>query len=218
MHMAFTISHGGVSAASFQTTLVPLYQTRSENAQSSGLIGKLIGMVILISCFFHVIPHLWTKSCFFIYDPKKWHWMFSDTTCGHIIDVILSYTTRAVLVFIASLDFTTLICMRVKHKNFDGMSADVAQRMRHKREMRFVKQTVYQNALFLCQTVVISYISVHVEGKWNIFVTNTYVSEICFALDGFIIVLLHFRFSLIGMKAIDAKSAKGTCHHFPKAN
>ncbi|KAJ1369458.1 hypothetical protein KIN20_030927 [Parelaphostrongylus tenuis] len=89
----------------------------------------------------------------------------------------------------------------IKFYDFDGAGSDVAQRNRRQMEVRFFKQTVYQNALFLYKGISLYCISQLFDNKWAIFFTHTFPLEFCHALDGFIVVLFHFRLSLIGIKS-----------------
>ncbi|KAJ1372792.1 hypothetical protein KIN20_035055 [Parelaphostrongylus tenuis] len=62
------------------------------------------------------------------------------------------------------------------------------------------KQTVYQNALFLYPQISYYCIRPLIGSKWGLFFTETFLWELCYGLDGFIMVLFHFRLSQINIK------------------
>ncbi|KAJ1369345.1 hypothetical protein KIN20_030782 [Parelaphostrongylus tenuis] len=124
----------------------------------------------------------------------------SNTSCGYMFSLIDFYSVLTVLILIFLLDCTTSICLRVKHSgmtshNFGAIHADIAQQKRLKVEIRFFKQALCENALFVLQHISYHCISPLSENRLAAFMTSTLAWELCIALDGFIIVLYHFRFS-----------------------
>ncbi|KAJ1358321.1 hypothetical protein KIN20_016724 [Parelaphostrongylus tenuis] len=68
-------------------------------------------------------------------------------------------------------------------------------------EVRFLKQTVCQNALFVYQEISFYCFYPLFESNWGVFFTSTFTWELWHAVDGFIIVLFHFRLSQIGINS-----------------
>ncbi|PIO68054.1 hypothetical protein TELCIR_10175 [Teladorsagia circumcincta] len=77
-------------------------------------------------------------------------------------------------------------------------TTNVAIRRRRHLEVRFFWQTLYQNVVFFYELSSFYYICNLFENEWLVFFTSTFAWEICHALDGFVIVLFHFRWSELG--------------------
>ncbi|KJH42834.1 hypothetical protein DICVIV_11165 [Dictyocaulus viviparus] len=83
----------------------------------------------------------------------------------------------------------------------------VAERRQFKMETRFFVQTLYENVLFFYVTTNFYYISTLFDNHWIVFFTSTFLWEICLGIDGFIVVLLHFRLSHLSIKILQNKSS-----------
>uniref|UniRef100_A0A7I4YPX5 G_PROTEIN_RECEP_F1_2 domain-containing protein n=1 Tax=Haemonchus contortus TaxID=6289 RepID=A0A7I4YPX5_HAECO len=151
--------------------------------------------------FCHIIAYFWTDTCFIYYDPISWVWIFADTFCGHVISTYTDfYTSLAVLTVILLLDCTTLFKLRrnirmMKAQSHDVKLSNCAIRRRRQTEVRFFWQTLCQNATFFYELSNFYYFCTLFENPWLVFLTSTFAWEICHALDGFVVVLFHFRFS-----------------------
>ncbi|KAJ1369346.1 hypothetical protein KIN20_030783, partial [Parelaphostrongylus tenuis] len=150
------------------------------------------------------------ESCFVFFDTVKWMVTFPDTPCGHIISSIDFYCIQTVLTTIFLLDCTTLIFLRIQHTstkslNPSGNLTDAAQRKRQQTEIRFLKQALCENALLICQHISYHCIRPLFENRWAIYFASTFPWELSNALDGFIIVLFHFRFSHLIKKSSPTK-------------
>ncbi|KAK6039328.1 hypothetical protein COOONC_23167, partial [Cooperia oncophora] len=65
-------------------------------------------------------------------------------------------------------------------------------------------QTLCQNVTFFYELFNFYYICNFFEDQWPVFFTTTFAWEICHAMDGFIFVLFHFRWSQFGKTQINA--------------
>ncbi|KAK5974509.1 Serpentine Receptor class X [Trichostrongylus colubriformis] len=165
---------------------------------------KNTSVVVAIAWFLgfcHIIAYFWTDTCFIYYDSASWLWIFADTVCGYVISTYTDcYTSISVLTAILLLDCTTLFMLRkntkkLKAQSHDTKSSDFAIHRRRQTEVRFFWQTLYQNATFFYEISNFYYVCNLFENRWLVFFTSTFAWEICHALDGFIIVLFHFRWS-----------------------
>ncbi|KAJ1354059.1 hypothetical protein KIN20_010868 [Parelaphostrongylus tenuis] len=89
--------------------------------------------------------------------------------------------------------------------NLAGNQTDVFQRKRHKIGVRFIKQVICQNTLFLFQEFSYFCTCPFFESQWAVFFSSTFVWEMTPALDGLIVVLFHFRFSHFGGRFMKKK-------------
>ncbi|KAJ1363533.1 hypothetical protein KIN20_023420 [Parelaphostrongylus tenuis] len=107
----------------------------------------------------------------------------------------------------------------MKFHNSNGIRSNVVQRKRHELEVRFFKQTMCQNALFIYLQV--SYcVCLLFENKWAIFSAQTISWCLCHGLDGLIIALFHFRLSQVRMRTAPTKRSMviATLSHKRKNN
>ncbi|WKY03676.1 hypothetical protein Q1695_004992 [Nippostrongylus brasiliensis] len=152
--------------------------------------------------FCHIIAYFWTDTCYVFYESSVWAWKFADTYCGYIISIYFDcYVSLTVLVAILVLDCSTFIKLRLTNKSTQQNSTtttnEATQRKRRQTEVRFFWQTVCQNITFFYEQSNFYYIATLSTNLWYVFFTSTFAWEICHALDGFIVVLFHFRLSLM---------------------
>ncbi|KAJ1364898.1 hypothetical protein KIN20_025089 [Parelaphostrongylus tenuis] len=72
-------------------------------------------------------------------------------------------------------------------------------------QVRFFKQTLCQNALFICTLISFQYIYPLIDDLCAKFFISILLWELNYALDGLIVMLLHFRFSHLGIKLLQKK-------------
>ncbi|VDO65946.1 unnamed protein product [Haemonchus placei] len=85
--------------------------------------------------------------------------------------------------------------VKLKAQSHDVKLSNCAIRRRRQTEVRFFWQTLCQNATFFYELSNFYYFCTLFENPWLVFLTSTFAWEICHALDGFVVVLFHFRFS-----------------------
>ncbi|CAO4375911.1 unnamed protein product [Caenorhabditis nigoni] len=170
--------------------LLPILQASFIFSRHNTLV--IIAIVWFIA-FCHIFPYFWYDECYITYDPISWTWNFAATRCGHIISTYTDYyTSVAIFIAMSSVDFSTLILLIIHRKHSHFTSNDEAIK-RRKVEIRFFMQSCLQGILFFYEIFNFYYVSTLNTNQWYVFFTATFAWEICHCLDGFVVVLFHFR-------------------------
>uniref|UniRef100_A0A1I7TQ55 7TM_GPCR_Srx domain-containing protein n=1 Tax=Caenorhabditis tropicalis TaxID=1561998 RepID=A0A1I7TQ55_9PELO len=167
-----------------------------------GLIFNFLGITVVMKnpilknsfgtlCLSHSIANY--DQCYITYDPITWTWNFAPTKCGFVISTYTDYyTSVAIFCAMSSVDFTTLILL-VTHRKHSHFTSNEESVKRRKVEIRFFMQSCLQGILFFYEIFNFYYVSTLNPNQWYVFFTATFAWEICHCLDGFVVVLFHFR-------------------------
>ncbi|CCD67229.2 G-protein coupled receptors family 1 profile domain-containing protein [Caenorhabditis elegans] len=186
---ACVYSHLAISFNRFFSIAIPARAIFIFSRQNTLVI---IGIVWFIA-FCHIFPYFWYDKCFITYNPISWTWNFAPTECGHVISTYTDYyTSVAIFIAMSSVDIMTLILLIFHRKHTSFASSEESQR-RRKVEIRFFMQSCLQGILFFYEIFNFYYVSTLNTNQWYVFFTATFAWEICHCLDGFVVVLFHFR-------------------------
>ncbi|CAI2350838.1 unnamed protein product [Caenorhabditis sp. 36 PRJEB53466] len=203
--LSHSIANSGVLFVFFIWSAPATYVQASS---TEGMLSKLLGqlnilcwdacvyshLAISFNRFFSIaIPAKAYSQCYITYDPISWTWNFAPTSCGFVISTYTDYyTSVAIFIAMTTVDFSTLTLL-VLHRKHSHFASTEESGKRRKVEIRFFMQSCLQGALFFYEIFNFYYISTFNPNQWFIFFTTTFAWEICHCLDGFVVVLFHFR-------------------------
>ncbi|CAO4375913.1 unnamed protein product [Caenorhabditis nigoni] len=98
--------------------------------------------------FGHMFPYFWRDTCYMVYDPAIWIWVFADTPCGYVISTHTDYhSSVAIFAVMSTLDLSTFI-MLVLYRRKSHIKSDNETKRRRRIEIRFFTQSCLQGILF----------------------------------------------------------------------
>ncbi|CAO4376582.1 unnamed protein product [Caenorhabditis nigoni] len=145
------------------------------------------------------------KLCHFFYDDQIHFLTFTNTEfCGYIGWYGDFLKNAAIVATVVSIDIFTILKVVCNVSN-------QAQNKLSNREVRFLKQTVTQGAVFMLELLTYFFVPLYFENKWIVFFGTSFAWVAVHAVDGMVVVLLNseVRSFLIG---------KGSKSHGPSTN
>ncbi|UMM31251.1 hypothetical protein L5515_012807 [Caenorhabditis briggsae] len=134
--------------------------------------------------FGHMAPYFWRDTCYMVYDPVSWTWVFGDTPCTYVISTFTdNYSSIAIFVVMSTLDLSTFV-MLVLYRRKSHLTSDSETRRRRRVEIRFFTQSCLQGIIFFYEVFNFYYIVTLNTNQWFVFMTSTIAWELCHCLDG----------------------------------
>ncbi|ULT86413.1 hypothetical protein L3Y34_006242 [Caenorhabditis briggsae] len=144
------------------------------------------------------------KFCHFFYDDQIHFLTFTNNSfCGYIGWYGDFLKNAAIVAAVVSIDIFTILKVRQMSKKVVSNISNQSQNNLSHREVRFLKQTVTQGAVFMLELLTYFFVPLYFENKWIVFFGTSFAWVAVHAVDGMVVVLLNseVRSFLIGQRS-----------------
>ncbi|ULT94041.1 hypothetical protein L5515_010644 [Caenorhabditis briggsae] len=153
--------------------------------------------------FLVTIPYFWHDTCYVAFNAHTFQWTYAEDPCGQFLSLFDFIGGVILCSFAFTIDMLTLFRLR-EANNIIGISTQTAAEAtkRRKTEIRFFTQAFTQCIVFCICLLSFHIFTLLSDSVWWQFSMVTMIWILAHSLDGLIVVLFHFRFSLCKNKLL----------------
>ncbi|VDN22589.1 unnamed protein product [Cylicostephanus goldi] len=195
---ATAYSHLAISVNRLVAIALPFQAAKLLTRPKSFLLVLVIWCIGLC----HAAPYFWSEClvnlannrqsllgtyCYVYYDCRKWRWIIAESQCGKILIYVAKFS-MFILIVKCVIDVVAVVKFRKINKVFASNTSlftlSEVQKRKRRMEVKFFKQTLRRNGLFLVVFVNFHYISPLFDDRWLVYLTSTFAWQLLHALDG----------------------------------
>ncbi|EFO98060.1 hypothetical protein CRE_18264 [Caenorhabditis remanei] len=167
--------------------------------------------------FLVTIPYFWHETCYVAFNAHTFQWTYAENPCGQFLSLFDFIGGVILCSFAFTIDMLTLFRLReannviiqsispnITQSQMMGLSTQTAVEAakRRKTEIRFFTQAFTQCIVFCICLLSFHIFTLLSDSIWWQFAMVTMIWILAHSLDGLIVVLFHFRFSLCKNKRL----------------